>query len=269
MESAALKNETLIAFLARPLIGQDYKNPVLVSSLRQKFQKNGYVKLPKFFTKEVFNAINVEVTNTFRASQRKDFTMSEYKTPRNLCVVSGEQILEASALLPVLYSSQELRESLSGIVGKKLNGVYHKHEFMVGNSLEKSGDTHGWHLDDPRYALIIILESPASGAGGDVEYISDWRELCREHNLHPIKDIHQGLKIAHEGKLQKTASHIAGDCYLLSAYNCLHRVTPLKKSCQKRRVLNMAFDDRTSISFGKTADKLYGMLSESEGIKCE
>ena len=45
-------------------------------------------------------------------------------------------------------------------MGAAVYSVNHKYEFMVSNMLSASGNTHGWHLDDPRLALVIFLSVP-------------------------------------------------------------------------------------------------------------
>lgn len=264
MDSAA-EADTLMSMLARPVINDAYNDKKKIMQLRDEFAATGYIKLPMFINGQVFGIIHEEVKRTFELSSRKDFIMGEYKTPRNLYVVGGEQILRCSSLLPVLYGNYDIRHTLSEIIDEKIFGVYHKHEFMVGNYLEKNGDTHGWHLDDPRYALIIILESPPPEIGGNVQYISNWNDFCRQNGLDPFNDIGLGLQKAEMQSLIREASHVSGDCYLLKAGECLHRVTPLNSHGFKRRVLNMAFDNREVIPFGETANKLYGVLSEFEG----
>ena len=89
---------------------------------------------------------------------------------------------------------------------------------MVINILEARENTHGWHLDDPLYALVIIAEHPSYKYGGNLQYIRNWELVCKETGLDPITDLHQAIAFARGRKLIHSVSHVAGECYFDSCW---------------------------------------------------
>ncbi|MBK1646863.1 hypothetical protein CKO25_19980 [Thiocapsa imhoffii] len=253
-----MADTALLSLLSKPIIGKHYRDPAYLDQLRCIFSEYGYVKLTEFFIKPVYESLVAEIGAIQRKKRKRDFQMPGYATPRIMSVVSGSEILESSVLLVTLYGHCELRKTLATIIDHDIFGVHHREELMVVNLLEKRGDTHGWHLDDPRYAFIAVLKATPNDQGGSVEYISNWRSLCAEHGLGAEQNVDKGVELAASRGMIRQAHHKAGDCYLLNAGECLHRVTPLAVDKSERWVLNMAFDDRMSIPFGATADLLYG-----------
>ncbi|CRI67035.1 conserved hypothetical protein [Thiocapsa sp. KS1] len=248
----------LLSLLSKPITSEPYRDPDHLDQLRCIFAEQGYVKLTGFFAEPVYESLMAEIEVIQRKKRKRDFQMPGYATPRIMSVVSGNEILESSVLLAALYGHYEIRKPLATIIDQDIFGVHHRDELMVVNLLEKRGDTHGWHLDDPRYAFIAVLKATPNDQGGSVEYIVHWRSLCVQHGLDAEQDVDKGVELAASLGMIRRAHHEAGDCYLLNAGECLHRVTPLTVDRSERCVLNMAFDDRASIPFGATADLLYG-----------
>lgn len=239
------------------LIERGNKDPLELIRLKAEFRENGYILLNNLFTRELFDAITKDCEKVFSMCQHRNFTMPGYLTPRKLSVAGGKMISEESVLIPYIYVHYELIAFLSKIVGKDLYTINHKEECFVANYLKAEGETHGWHLDDPMYALIVVLESPGPDNGGCVEFIQDWRTLCRENNLDPHADVNAGVELAESLGRIRSFSLERGECYFLNASENLHRVTPITKKGCKRKVLNMAYDHRSKIEFGQTADILY------------
>lgn len=245
--------------LAQGVVREGCKSNVAVQACREKFGQTGYVKLPGFLRRSVIQMLAKELQRLGQFRQRKDFTMPLYQTPRNLSVLGGSSIIQLSHILPMFYCNRDLRQTLSEIIGMELFTVHHKEEFMVANFLDGSGDTHGWHLDDPRYAFIVILDAPPKDFGGNVEFIPDWRSFCSTHGLQSDGEIDEAIQQARSRSMIHVARHSAGDCYLLNAAKNLHRVTRVLRS-YTRVALNLAFDDREHVDYGNTADLLYGDL---------
>jgi hypothetical protein len=242
--------------LPQKIVSSDYYRVDIQNQIKKEFQSNGYVKLPKFLTSEAFNTISSEVIRLYTKRVRKDFVMPSYNTDRKMSTISGKEVVRISDVIADFYASTELREIISSLIGNYIHTVRHEDEFLVVNFLDGERDTHGWHLDDPRYALIVIIESPSDDDGGNLEYVPDWNRFARKNNLDPIQNILEGLQIAKCGDIVKTDSLKSSDCYLLDAHDVLHRVSPMHGT-GKRKALNLAFDDRQYRIYGDSATRLY------------
>lgn len=224
--------------------------------LRDAFRENGYVKLPDFLTPAAFDVVSSEVKRLHAARVRKDFVMPDYNTDRKMSVLSGKDVVRQSDVIASLYACQELRDWIKGLIGTPIHTVQHDDEFLVVNFLDGERDTHGWHLDDPRYALIIVIESPAPHIGGRIEYVPQWKRLAHEAGFEPYLDVERGAEMCRcKGLLRSDTLH-SGDCYLLDAGEVLHRVSPMLAE-GSRKALNLAFDDRCYRVYGETATRLY------------
>lgn len=253
-----MDNQTLFDWLVSNPLAGPYRDPGNIDALAADFGSRGYVKLPGFFTSAAFAFIQGEVARIQAASTRREFTMPGYNTPRRLSVIGGDRIVDESLPLALLYCNSELRAALGRITGDQVFFVRHQAEFMVANYLESVHDTHGWHLDDPQFALVVILESPRRDEGGNVEFIRNWREFCTDQRLDAETDIEAGVALASAQGRVEVEHHVAGDCYLLDAGACLHRVTPIASDA-RRSVLNLAYDGGLEREYGRTADILYGV----------
>jgi hypothetical protein len=150
----------------------------------------------------------------FRDGMRKDFLMPQSGwTPRKMNVVGGCVMNQQSDFM-ALYQSQALRESLSEIVGERIDDCPDPVENLIATRLESAGDTHGWHTDDYPIAFILCLEAPGEGQGGAVE-------LKRG----------TGVECFHLS---------AGDAYILRSDKIVHRVEPVTKGA-RRTILNFTY----------------------------
>ena len=140
-----------------------------------------------------------------------------------------------------MYHDPTIRESISRMVGQEVFSCQNEDEWMVANYLTSVGDTHGWHLDDPPIAFVLVLLAPPKGEGGQLEYF-------------PLSTKLAGVDVRHEHAM--IADHRAGDAYLLRADQCLHRVAPLIGS-GRRLAINMAFEFDEEVTYGTTASMLY------------
>jgi hypothetical protein len=238
------------------IVSSTYDAPDLLRRLTKEFEKDGYVKLPKFLTSEAFAAISGEVRRLHCARVRKDFIMPNYNTDRKMSVISGKEVVRNSNVIAEFYSCRDLRERISWLTGADIHTVHHEDEFLVVNFLDGERDTHGWHLDDPRFALIVIIDSPLPHVGGTLEYVPKWHELAVEENFDPVYQSLRGVDIARRRGLVRSDTLESSDCYLLDAANVLHRVSPMQKE-GSRKALNLAFDDRRYRIYGETATRLY------------
>ncbi|NEQ34946.1 MAG: hypothetical protein F6K40_00920 [Okeania sp. SIO3I5] len=202
----------------------DHYQDNLLKELSQKFKKDGYVKLKNFIRLKPYQLIMEEISILEQIATHKNFTMKPYNTPRQLSVIGGSQIVNNSPFLLSLYYSSEVRSVLTKIVDEKIVECRHPEEFMVINFLLNKRSTHGWHLDDPPYALIIFIESPSCYSdGGLLEFISDWKDFCKRNDFHPYKDIEQAVKKAKKLGYVHQHWHEKQDAYILRADKNLHR----------------------------------------------
>lgn len=246
------------------VVNDNYKDEKHLDDLRSKFHSDGYVRLPGLLKNKLSSIYLDEALRLNKYCDACDFMMPQYNTPRILSVIGGQKILSRSSMFSMLYLDFSIQELVSLVVGKHVYHIHHKEEFMVINYLEKKGGTHGWHLDDPRYALVLILKAPDVNDGGWLEVIPNWDKYCRSLKFDPEEDVTPAIKYAVENDKVKKIRHCTGDVYLLNAGDCMHRVAPITGEVS-RIVLNMAFDDRETVSYGCTADSLYGgMLNEEE-----
>lgn len=244
-------------YLINNILTEKYKHPLEIKKAIEIFQVNEYVIFDGLFNNDVFKRLTKECENIFNACEHKDLIMPGYETPRKMHVAGGDLISRTSEMIPYLYVHYELVNFLSKISKGMLHTIKHKEECYVANHLKAKGETHGWHLDDPEFALITVIESPGDNNGGCVEYIKEWQELCLKNKICPISELEIGLSYARKNNLIKSFTLKTGDCYFLNAANGLHRVTPISYEGYQRQVLNMAYDHRKHINFGQTANILY------------
>ncbi|MEJ8563346.1 hypothetical protein QTO30_20410 [Yoonia sp. GPGPB17] len=232
----------------------DYK---LLADAREAYGACGYAALPGFLEKPAVVTLTDELTRLREKAMRKDFSMPGYESPRNMAVLSGRQISRESPLIFSLYFHHAIRDMIAEITQSSVYSCSHEGEFLVANMLEQPGDTHGWHIDDPAFALVICLKSAPADAGGEVQFIPDWVDLCASHRRSPSENIDDLVTECHASGLVKTDQLEAGDAYLLNAGDNLHRVMPLTRSGVSRWVVNLGFQSVPYQTYGTTADALY------------
>lgn len=238
--------------------GANYFDFKIINSLHLSFGRNGYVKLPGLIVPSTFNLLRTEVQRLSGIAKERNFVMPGYESPRVMTTLGGKQIKENSELLKNFYSNQELRSILSGIVGSQLFDSHDEKEWCVSNWLNGEGQTHGHHLDDPPIALIVVIQAPPPELGGELEVVTDWREVARIFGHDPERNVLSLVDKLRTFNLVQVKTHITGDAYLLRADQCLHAVAPLRGREARRSILNMAFElEPNIVRCSKTADALY------------
>lgn len=240
------------------LVSENYQQDWYLAELRREFNRRDFVRLPGLLRDEAYSLLFDEVMRLKELSRARDFTMAGYNTPRVLSVIGGQQILANSAILSMLYQHYDIRATLKQIVGAELYPCLHPNEFMVINYLTGLRSTHGWHLDDPAYALILVFEAPDSRQGGSVELIQDWREFCRLNSEDADSDVEVGVAKARSQGLVRTEHLGPGESYILRADKCLHRVTEIVGTGGGRSAMNLGFECTPNPAYGPTASALYG-----------
>jgi hypothetical protein len=247
----------LPALLAGP-VADAYREDAALDELRARFAAEGYVKLPDLLTYETIELLRREIARLEPVARARDFVMPGSATPRVMSVLGATRLLAGSTAPAILYTHFELVRVLSRVAGARVYGCRNPDELMVCNFLLKDGSTHGWHLDDPAYALVIVLEAPAPGGGGELEYIADWDAICHELGLDPRVEVDAAVSRARDAGLIRTAHHQPGDAYLLRADRCLHRVVALCDARGRRVALNFAYERTATAVHGASATLLYG-----------
>lgn len=228
-----------------------------LAELRRRFARDSYVGLPGLLRGEAFEFVKSEVDRLEPFARSMSFEMEGYRTPRVMKALGGLAIMSESPLA-YIYLHYAIRQLVEAIAGAKIYTCLHPNEYMVVNYLLSPGSTHGWHLDDPAYALVIFVDAPPPGAGGDLEFIKDWPQLCRDSGLPPEGDVGGLVGRLRGQNLVRTKAHAAGDAYLMRANRCLHRVKEITAPGARRVILNIAFEETSKPLYGMTANLLYG-----------
>jgi hypothetical protein len=228
-----------------------------LTALRDTFMANEYVYLPQFFRSDYQTALHREVLTLEAGKIARDFVMPGYNTPRYMQTIGGSHIARSSGFLMSLYRDEELQWFLRAVTGSRVYPCTNPSEFMAINFLENEGGTHGWHLDDPEFGLIFVLEAPPASSGGMLEFVPRWREHCKLAELSEESDPTYLVGRLRDLGIVQSRHHAAGDAFLLRAHDALHRVTPLTAIGHRRLILNLAYQDVPVQSYGNTASLLY------------
>lgn len=258
MSTATVSVDAKLA-IVHDLLSPRYRDAAVLDALSREFRREGYVRLPGLLGAEAFAALRDELLEKGTTTARsRDFVMDGYETPRRMSVMGATLLLRETELVWALYAHWELRRLVGALAGAAVYPCRHPEEFMVANFLLDRGHTHGWHLDDPAYALILFIEAPPPEDGGVLEFIPHWLEFCGEHGLEPHHRVDAAVERARaESRVQRRA-HAPGDGYLLRADQAMHRVTSLTAGDARRVALNLAFEASDAPVYGSTATVLYG-----------
>jgi len=225
-----------------------------LAGLRREFETQGYVILDGLLRAELLDGVVKEVDRLRAYALHHDFTMPGYATPRFMSTVGGVAIRRHSPLLLQLYEHPDVIHLIQGITGRSVFFCTHPQEFIVINYQSGARQTHGWHLDDPDLALILVVRAPRFGSGGHVEIayppIPDSAHIENRELSAFVTDA------TREGRVRKE-DLAAGQAYLLNASKHLHRVAPLSDG-ESRAAINMAYSFSALQQYGQTADILYG-----------
>ena len=251
--SASSSNSKILFNILR----EDYLDPDALAPLRDEFLAQGYVKLPGLLSSAAFKVLEGEVNEMRSTAVDRSFTMPGAETPRELSTVGGSMIASKFPKWLGLYSHHEIVNLVATLTGGSIYACQHEDEFMVANFLNRRRGTHGWHLDDPAYALILFFDAPPEGQGGSLEFVPDWHNFCERHDVDPEKNVAPLAEVARAEGLIQTRHHLRGDAYLLRADKSLHRVTELQCDGIRRAAINMAYQHVPFQVYGESATALY------------
>lgn len=237
MKYAAINNST-----QKFNFGRSFTDSKKLKALHLAFKHTGYAKLAGLFDDVTFSQIRKELKRLAIFAIARHFTMGGFETPRYMTTLGGQEIKKHSTLLSALYSDVYLRRILSRIVGHTLFDNLDKNEWTVGTYLKGDGQTHGFHIDDPPVALIIIVEAPPQEFGGVLEMVPEWPKISEIYNRSPEFEVGPVVEELRDLGLVQTKTHATSDAYLLRADRCLHAVAPLNGANTRRTIVNMAFE---------------------------
>lgn len=195
----------------------------------QHLLSSGFINITHLFSENTLEMLKQQTLSAFHSkAKRKDF-VSTYGggTPRHMLTVSKQNIDDnCGSSISDFYNSPEILQLLSQITGEFVLTSPYVPEMYVINGLSDSNDTHGWHWDDYKYALVFIAQVAPEGCGADVETIAYTNGLG--------KTIEQVLD-----KFKPITTHFQEkSIYLLRGEETLHRVSPIREGYTR---ISMAF----------------------------
>nr|WP_156370995.1 hypothetical protein [Nocardia arizonensis] len=182
---------------------------------------------------------------------RRDIAFAETEfTPRRMRNVSRAQIAENGVTIQRVYESASVVQAVAAVAGEPVYRCPYEPEQFVITQLDRPGDTHGWHWDDYRFALVWVAECPESIDGGFVEFVPN---TVWDKQRPGIEQIRRDRTV-HRFEVG------AGEVYLMRTDTTLHRVHPIRRG--RRTIVNMAFAAEEELCKPKsheTMDALWSM----------
>ncbi|MEP5762608.1 MAG: hypothetical protein ABJ327_25465 [Litoreibacter sp.] len=208
----------------------------MMSSLQddyRKFNAKSVLDITKYINPGVISDVRQEVDRlTSRHAIRRDLEVrTTGNTPRKMNNVDFDAIAKHSPMLMQLYSNPALIKLLANIAGEDFHECPYDFEKMVITSLQKRGDSHGWHWDDYSFAMIWVLRAPEKEKGGVVQCVP---------NTHWNRD---NPSIISQFVAQSIDTYYfpEGSIYLMRSNTTLHRVYPLVDPSAERTILNNTY----------------------------
>jgi hypothetical protein len=243
---------------AGALLRDTYLAEGTLRELRAEFRSRDYVKLPRLLREAALDQARAALRGVEGAAVARDFQMEGYDTPRRLSTIGGERLDRLAPALAALYRHGELRGLVAALTGGPVFDCPNPNEAVVVNLELAVGATHGWHLDDVPYTLVVHVEAPPPGGGGLVEFVPDWRAVCQRLEAQPEIDVDPTVAECRRQGLVRTERHDPGDAYLMRADTSLHRVTELTAAGARRVVLVFAFESSPAVDRVAAAPRVYG-----------
>jgi hypothetical protein len=210
----------------------------VLTEARRHLRYFGYVKVPFIVPDAVKQAIAEEVLRLIeQAGIRRDLRFAETdNTPRRMRNVRNDAITTHGQVIPAVYQSPDLLETLSNVAGEDVLVCPYEPERYLITCLERTGDTHGWHWDDYSVALVWVIECPPVELGGFVQCVPD--TSWDKSNPQVYRAIVSGPTYSVELR--------PGDLYMMRTDTTLHRVHPIEDG--RRIILNMGYASRTDLA---------------------
>lgn len=213
----------------------------------EEFARRGLLRLNDFVNKAAVSKLCGYALGLSNQARRRDLIMPGSGTPRHMSCLGGQKLRESEDYFDIVHRDMELVALLEEISRLSVKPSQHPQECFVVNILHQTGDTHGWHLDDPELALVVVCEQTCKGGKLQVvqweqEGIVNFDSLIKKNTT-----------------IVKTVELHYQDVYLLHASKIIHRISPLQADGNSRRVaVNFAYDKTTTTLDRYTVDLLYG-----------
>jgi hypothetical protein len=252
---AVLDDETERFESSRQILNQCYQSitPDKSREFQVQFATEGIVRLPKFLNDAVHQRLLAEVSSVVPILSYRNFVMPGWQTPRHMRTMGGRRIREFLPFLNSLYHEPSIIDFIRMVTCTDVFKCQNELEFAVINYQSGPAQTHGWHLDDAPYALIIILRAPESDSG-NVELGPRLEQSEGSRYLGFTEKISEA---AQAGNI-KTFRPKGGDAYLLHASAIPHRVTECALENDDRLVITFAYCDSLEQTDGPSPELLYG-----------
>lgn len=223
-----------------------------MQQLRNQFADEHVVVLRELVPSPLLNAITAEarrIADAYGTTHDLIFEITD-NTPRRMTTV-GQPIIKAEGnLIDAFYFNPDLLPLVSQVVGEQVHTCPYAGEHYVISTLDRDGDTHGWHWDDYTYGLILVLEAPHYTDGGFVQAVAhtSWDKQS--------PDVYGALI---SGQVRSYALH-PGDAYVIKTDTTMHRVFPIRGQ-SRRTIVNMTLASTSDLSrpmTHETNDALFG-----------
>ena len=205
-------------------------SPTELSKARRDFSYLGAAKVPFLVPEAVKQAVAAEVLELAVTGVRRDLRFAETDgSPRKMSNVRRDEIFQHAGAIPAIYSAPGLRDALAEVVGERVHLCPYEPEQYLITRLEQDGDTHGWHWDDFRFALVWVVECPRVEDGGFVQCVPGtvWDKQNPSINRALVSRPVYSIELS------------PGDLYVMRTDTTMHRVYPLRQG--RRTILNMGF----------------------------
>ncbi|MGB3467388.1 MAG: hypothetical protein WBA74_19040 [Cyclobacteriaceae bacterium] len=236
-----VNTNTLEPLLNEFILNDQYQQTWRLRELRRQFTTTEYAYFPNLFSPKVFSLLKTEVDRLKKFTLAKNYQPDGPGTSRNMKAFGGVRLLEESAAFSILYIHHEIRTLLREVLDAPVYHSTHKQEVIGLHCLVDKGNTHGWHLDDGAYILIMMFDAPAKDQGGTVEFIPNWKFHTEKFKYDPTQPIEDCVQKCRKENLVREHYHATGDAYLLRGDRALHRVKPLQGEGIERSIVVMGY----------------------------
>ena len=248
-----------------------------IKSMASDFARDGnFVRIPKeAMNPSVFKAIAAEAKMALQHSKRMAIEMDE--EPRRLEIVGGDVLSEEGEYHATKAFARDpaLLEQIRTITGKPnlVCGSYPPLSPAHINRQSGPGDTHGMHLDDAAYKLVLYVKMDRGEGeqGGDVRFIPGYVPAKLAHAKRDDRYHAGGTEL--EAATKESVSLMGrdvptsalrmgkfdeGEAYLMEGRTVAHEVTPVTAEGTERITICFSFDDIADLSnYTRSADTLY------------
>jgi len=223
-----------------PIVNRDQVDQTQIQEACRLFNAKSVLDITAYINPDIIKDVREEVDRlTASHSVRRDlYIKTTGNTPRRMNNVDYDTIATESSLLMDIYSNPDLIRLLAQISGDDVHPCPYDFEKMVITSLQKKGDSHGWHWDDYSFAMIWILRAPEKEKGGVVQCVPNTRW---DRNNPAIISQFVAQQI-------DTYYFPEGSVYLMRSNTTLHRVYPLADSTATRTILNNTYASTADLS---------------------